>query len=45
MSLELIDIGAPNAVALPSDAVEGSLGVIRNRGRVAATATAPASDP
>lgn len=39
MSLQLLDLGQPVTVSLPTDVVEGSLGAFENRGRAAGSTT------
>ena len=43
MSLQLLDLGQPQTVALPLDAVQGSLSAFENRGRASVTAASTAS--
>ncbi|MBV9665405.1 MAG: hypothetical protein JOZ37_15660 [Actinobacteria bacterium] len=41
MSLQLVDLGKPVTVALPTDAVDGSLSAFENRGRATGSPTTP----
>ena len=41
MSLQLLDLGRPESIDLPLDAVQGSLAVFENRGRSTPSGSSP----